>query len=314
MIDDTAERERSNQARPRRSGLGRGLDALIPTSGREGISSGGAPPPGAGEPLQVGIDDIITNPYQPRTHFDEHRLEELADSIRTHGIMQPLIVSHRDEQGRYVLIAGERRWRASRLAGLTMVPVVVKQAVPQAMLELALVENVVRADLSPLEEAVAYKQLMEEFGLSQGTIAERVGRSRVAISNTMRLLNAPDRIQAALAANHVSEGHARALLGIPNATDQLAALDMVIERGLNVRQTEDLVRRWGTNAARTRERAEIHRTPEETQFEEQLRTALGTRVSFRKGAQGQGGTVTIQYFSDEQLQSLYNRLVGEDHW
>ncbi len=314
MIDDAAEHDRSTPPRPRRGGLGRGLDALIPTSRPEDAASGGVPPSGAGEPLQVGIDAIITNPYQPRTHIDQHRLQELADSIRTHGIMQPLIVSNRDEQGRYVLIAGERRWRASRLAGLTTVPVVVKQAIPQAMLELALVENVVRADLSPLEEAVAYKQLMEEFGLSQGTIAERVGRSRVAVSNTMRLLNAPDRIQAALAANHISEGHARALLGIPNATDQLAALDLVIERGLNVRQTEDLVRRWGADLSRTKGQTESRRTPEEARFEEQLRTALGTRVSFRRGARGQGGTVTIQYFSDEQLQSLYNRLVGEDQW
>lgn len=313
MIDDAEDQKQSAQARPRRGGLGRGLDALIPTS-RPEHSAASVPPAGStGEPLQIGIDEITANPYQPRTHMDRHRLEELAESIRVHGIMQPLIVTHRDEQGKYILIAGERRWRASRLAGMTTVPVIVKHAVPQAMLELALVENVVRADLSPLEEAVAYKQLVEEFGLSQGTIAERVGRSRVAISNTMRLLNAPDRIRAALAGNQITEGHARALLGLPNATDQLAALDLVIERGLNVRQTEDLVRRWGLNAAKKGE-SERQRAPEEAQFEEQLRTALGTRVSFRRGARGQGGTVTIQYFSDEQLQSLYDRLVGEDQW
>ncbi|MGI8485294.1 MAG: ParB/RepB/Spo0J family partition protein [Thermomicrobiales bacterium] len=314
MTDDAEDQKQNVRTRTRRGGLGRGLDALIPTSRPEDPAAAVPPAVATGEPLQIGIDEITANPYQPRTHMDRHRLEELAESIRLHGIMQPLIVTRRDEEGRYILIAGERRWRASRLAGLTTVPVIVKHAVPQAMLELALVENVVRADLSPLEEAVAYKQLMEEFGLSQGTIAERVGRSRVAISNTMRLLNAPDRIRAALAGNQITEGHARALLGLPNATDQLAALDLVIERGLNVRQTEDLVRRWGLDAAKEKEAAERTRPPEDAQFEEQLRTALGTRVSFRRGAQGKGGTVTIQYFSDEQLQSLYDRLVGEDQW
>ena len=314
MIDDIEDQKQSVQARPRRGGLGRGLDALIPTSRPEETAAPVPPTVATGEPLQIGVNEISANPYQPRTHMDRHRLEELAESIHVHGIMQPLIVTHRDEQGKYILIAGERRWRAARLAGLATVPAIVKHAVPQAMLELALVENVVRADLSPLEEAVAYKQLMEEFGLSQGTIAERVGRSRVAISNTMRLLNAPDRIRAALAGNQITEGHARALLGLPNATDQLAALDLVIERGLNVRQTEDLVRRWGLDAAKAKDASERQRAPEEAQFEEQLRTALGTRVSFRRGAHGQGGTVTIQYFSDEQLQSLYDRLVGEDQW
>lgn len=314
MFDDAEDQKRSVQARPRRGGLGRGLDALIPTSRPENSAAPAPPAVATGEPLLIGVDEITANPYQPRTHMDRHRLEELAESIRVHGVMQPLIVTPRDENGKYILIAGERRWRASRLAGMAAVPVIVKHAVPQAMLELALVENVVRADLSPLEEAVAYKQLMEEFGLSQGTIAERVGRSRVAISNTMRLLNAPDRIRAALAGNQITEGHARALLGLPNATDQLAALDLVIERGLNVRQTEDLVRRWGLDAAKAKDESERQRAPEEAQFEEQLRTALGTRVSFRRGAQGQGGTVTIQYFSDEQLQSLYDRLVGQDQW
>lgn len=314
MTDDPSQSKQHPQSRARRGGLGRGLDALIPTSRPEPPAQATAESAGAGEPLQAGIDEIAPNPYQPRSHMDHHRLQELADSIRTHGIMQPLIVTRKDREGRFTLIAGERRWRAARLAGQETVPVIVKDAVPQAMLELAIVENVVRADLSPLEEAIAYKQLMEEFGLSQGAIAERVGRSRVAISNTMRLLNAPDRIRDALASNQISEGHARALLGLPNATDQLAALDEVLRRGLNVRQTEDLVRRWSADHAQANDEQRHQRAPEEAQFEEQLRSALGTRVSFRRSAQGRGGTVTIQYFSDEQLQALYNRLVGEDQW
>jgi ParB family chromosome partitioning protein len=304
-------------SRPRRGGLGRGLESLIPTTpspSTTGVAEDKVAATVSGEPLLVPIDDVQVNPYQPRTQIDRTRLQELAESIRIHGVMQPLIVTRKNENGLYTLIAGERRWRASRLAGLKTVPVILKDAVPQAMLELALVENVVRADLSPLEEAVAYKQLMEEFGLTQAAIAERVGRSRVTITNTMRLLGAPDRVREALASHLITEGHARALLGLPNATDQLGALEIVLHRELNVRQTEDLVRKWNTTQFQRPERDDSPRSREEAHFEEQLRSALGTRVAFKRGASGQGGTVTIQFFSDEQLQSLYDRLVGEDQW
>ena len=194
--------------------------------------------------------------------WTRRRWRSLAASIRVHGVIQPLVVTHGPERGRYVLIAGERRWRAARLAGLGAVPAIVKEAAPRAMLELALVENVVRADLAPLEEAAAYRQLIDDFGLTQAAVAERVGRSRVSVTNTLRLLALPDRVQRALAAGEISEGHARALLGLPTAPEQVAALEWVLEKGLSVRQTEELVRRWAAGeAARGRAPRARHRPP-----------------------------------------------------
>lgn len=290
----------------RRGGLGRGLDSLIPAQ---------APVPGRSDHdalIDAPVDQVQPNPYQPRTAMERHKLEELADSIKVHGVMQPVILTRDSTTGGYVLIAGERRWRAARIAGLRTLPAIVKEAAPQAMLELAIVENVVRADLSPLEEATAYRQLIDDFGLSQVEIAERIGRSRVSVTNTLRLLNAPDQVRDALSSNQITEGHARALLGLGTGTDQLTVLDLVLSRGLNVRQTEALVRRWLAGAGS--KPVESERDPEEVRLEDRLRTALGTRVSFRKGPQGSGGSLTIQFFSDEQLQALYDRLIGEELW
>ena len=293
---------------PRRGGLGRGLDALIPAFG-EGTSAS----------LDVDIDAIVPNPYQPRVEIDEGALRNLAESIRVHGVIQPLVVTHGEERGRYVLIAGERRWRAARLAGLGAVPVVVKEAVPRAMLELALVENVARADLSPLEEAAAYRQLIDDFGLTQAAVAERVGRSRVSVTNTLRLLALPDRVQRALGAGEISEGHARALLGLPTAAEQVAALDWVVERGLSVRQTEELVRRWAAGEAPRGERAaeavgasDRERVIRQA-FVDGLQRALGTRVTFRPAKEG-GGALTIHCGSDEELNALYEKMAGESIW
>lgn len=299
--DSPAASGRSSSAR--KGGLGRGLSALIPM----------LPATEAAAPTEVAIDAIAPNPFQPRANLDADKLDELTQSIRRHGVIQPLIVTRGEEADRYVLIAGERRWRAAVLAGLTAVPVVIKEAAPQAMLELALVENVVRADLSPLEEAGAYRQLIEEFGLTQASVAERVGRSRVSVTNTLRLLGAPARIQAALNTGEISEGHARALLGLPTAADQLAAFDAVVERGLTVRQTEELVRRHvaGSPTSTTNDR---RRPADETRLEDRFRTALGTKVSFKRGRHGAGGSLTIHYGSDEELDALYQRLVGEETW
>ena len=300
-------------AAARRGGLGRGLDALIPTF------SDAAP----AMTSDVDIDAIEPNPYQPRIEIDQEALEALAASIRVHGVIQPLVVTHGAERGRYVLIAGERRWRAARLAGLQAVPVVVKDAVPRAMLELALVENVVRADLSPLEEAAAYRQLIDDFGLTQAAVAERVGRSRVSVTNTLRLLLLPDRVQRSLSAGDISEGHARALLGLPTAPDQVAALEWVIAQGLSVRQTEELVRRWaaghppqGVRASKPSPdvdgdsgRTEVLRQA----FLDGLQRAIGARVGFRPAKEG-GGTLTIHFSSDEELTTLYEKLGGQDVW
>ncbi len=301
-------------AAARRGGLGRGLDALIPTFGDAAPAT----------TSDVDIDAIEPNPYQPRIEIDQEALEALAASIRVHGVIQPLVVTHGAERGRYVLIAGERRWRAARLAGLQAVPVVVKDAVPRAMLELALVENVVRADLSPLEEAAAYRQLIDDFGLTQAAVAERVGRSRVSVTNTLRLLLLPDRVQRSLSAGDISEGHARALLGLPTAPDQVAALEWVIAQGLSVRQTEELVRRWAAGHPPQGARVPAPINPDadgdsgrtevlRQAFLDGLQRAIGARVGFRPAKEG-GGTLTIHFSSDEELTTLYEKLGGQDVW
>ena len=303
--------DRSGPQSPRRGGLGRGLDALIPAYGE-----------GAAAALDIDIDAISPNPYQPRVEMDAEALETLAASIRVHGVIQPLVVTRGPERGRFVLIAGERRWRAARLAGLGAVPAVIKEAVPRAMLELALVENVVRADLAPLEEAAAYRQLIDDFGLTQAAVAERVGRSRASVTNTLRLLALPDRVQRALGAGDISEGHARALLGLPTAPEQVAALEWVLEKGLSVRQTEELVRRWaacespkgGPAPPEPAARGESDRDAALCQaFVDGLQRALGTRVGFRPAKEG-GGTLTIHYNSDEELNALYEKLGGKELW
>ncbi len=293
----------------RRGGLGRGLGALIPTGPDDSRQADGPALPSL---TSVPIDAIRPNPYQPRTRMNERQLLELAQSIREHGVVQPLIVTRGQQPETYTLIAGERRWRASQRAGLETVPVVVKDAAPQEMLELALVENLVRADLSPLEEAMAYRQLIDEFGLTQATVAERVGRSRVSVTNTLRLLGAPEQIQEALGEGTITEGHARALLGLVNALDQVAALGLVIDREMTVRQTEALVRRWLADGPKV-ETAPAERDADEIRVEDRFRGALGARVTFRRSTRG-GGAMTIHYSSPDELDSLYDRLVGEDVW
>lgn len=301
----------------RKGGLGRGLDALIPSTS---ASSSSQQPKAAttaqaapfGQPMELPTAALSPNPYQPRAHMDRQHLEELTASIRTHGIVQPIIVTPADDSDSWHIVAGERRWRAAQRAGLSHVPVIVKNAAPQAMLEIALVENIVRADLNPLEEAAAFQQLIEEFGISQAELAGRVGRSRVAVSNILRLLNSPEAVKDALLRGHVTEGHARALLGLPSSAAQVEALRQVIDQQMSVRQTEQLVRRWLTpdqDDSKARDR-----DPEERRVEDELRQALGTQVAFRRRSGGNGGTLTIQVFSDEELNALYSRLVGDDAW
>ncbi|MGH2367081.1 MAG: ParB/RepB/Spo0J family partition protein, partial [Chloroflexota bacterium] len=239
--------------------MGRGLDALIggprePTAGHAAPTHAGvsAEAPATGEGVgsaarEVEIGRIERNPRQPRKHLDEQQLAELADSIREHGLIQPLVVSRleaNDDGGpRYRLIAGERRWEAARIAGLVRVPVVIREVTPRELLELALVENVQRADLNAVEEATAYQQLAEEFGLTQEQIGQRVGKSRFAVANTMRLLHLPAAVQQAVIDGLLSEGHARAILGLPDQEAQRRVAQQVIDLGLSVRQTEELVRR-----------------------------------------------------------------------
>ncbi len=282
-----------------KTGLGRGLGALIP---------------GGGGVDEVDIDLITPNPEQPRQRFDEAALDELAASIREHGLLQPLVVTRLvAENGAvsYRLIAGERRLLAARRAGLTRVPVVVRETTPRGLLELALVENLQRADLGPLEEAQAYRRLAEEFGLSQEAIAARVGKSRVAVANALRLLSLPEPIKEGLSSGLISEGHARALLGLPDAAARLQAYAEVTGRALSVRQTEELVRRLRTAPPATpAPRASSRPDPDLAAIEERLRRALGTQVRLERSRKG--GRIVIQFYGDEDLTALLARLLGEE--
>jgi ParB family chromosome partitioning protein len=282
----------------RKSGLGKGLDALIPTAEEE---SGAAAATGVTE---VPLASITPNPHQPRSSLRDQDVVELAASIEEHGIIQPLLVTGAPDG--YQLIAGERRWRAARLAGLATVPVVVKDVAPREMLELALVENLQRDDLNPLEEAIAYRQLVEEFKLTQEQVARRVGKSRAAISNTLRLLKAVRTVQEALMEGKISEGHARALMGLEQAEAQEAAFKTVLKQGLNVRQTEELVRRLLGAPREKKSAPEV--SPETRALETSFRQALGTKVNLTRS--DKGGRVVIFFYSDEELDALYERIVG----
>ena len=281
-----------------RRGLGKGLGALIPATEVSG--------PGLSE---VAVDLIVPNPMQPRQALDAGALQELADSIREHGLLQPLIVTSVQDpasDAQYQIIVGERRWEAAKMAGLTRVPVIVKEATPQEMLELALVENIQRADLNPLEEAAAYRQLMDDFGLTQEQVAEKVGKSRVTVANSVRLLRLPDEIKRALAEGQISEGHARALLALNERADQLKVLEAIVKKGLSVRQTEEMVRRVASGV-QPRRRGEPP-SPETEALENEFRNALGTKVRLFRSKKG--GKLVIQFYSEEELEAIYRVIVG----
>jgi ParB family chromosome partitioning protein len=289
-----------------RRGLGKGLAALIPTAPTELTEAATT------IAHEVPVGAIAPNPRQPRQKQDPAALQELADSIREHGLIQPLIVTAAtmDQQAagvQYQLIAGERRWTAAQLAGLRAVPVIVKEATPQQMLELALVENIQRADLSPLEEATAYRQLIDEFGLTQEEVAVRVGKSRVTVANVVRLLRLPDEAKAALLEDQITEGHARALLGIEAPETMIRLLRVVIRRGLNVRQTEELVRRQALEA---QPKVKETPSPETAALEGRFREALGTKVRLFRSKKG--GKLVIHFYSEEELQAIYDAIIGSE--
>jgi ParB family chromosome partitioning protein len=287
----------------RKTGLGRGLEALIPTGGEERPLSGGV--------TLAAVSDISPNPRQPRAHIEGEELAELAESIREHGVIQPLIVTQSElaeGPGGYVLVAGERRLLAARMAGLESVPVIVREASDQQRLELALVENVQRADLGPLEAAQAYRQLAEDFDLSHEEIAARVGKKRATVTNTLRLLKLPSGVQQALADGRISEGHARALLMLATPQAQTAAMQTILAQDLNVRQAEALVRRL--SGERPAPKAKAPHSPEVAALEERLQVSLGTRVNLNR--RRNGGTLTIHFYSDEELDALVDRILGHE--
>lgn len=291
----------------RKKGLGRGLDALLGEVSLERaanrVASGGAVaaiPPGEGLP-SILVADIHPNPSQPRRHFGEDSLEELAQSLKRHGLIQPILV--RPHGQGYQIVAGERRWRAAQLAKLHEVPIILKELSDREALELAIVENIQRENLSPLEEARGYRRLIDEFGNTQEDLSQHVGKSRSHIANTLRLLDLPDAVLILLDEGKVSAGHARALIG---TADPSALAALVVNRGLNVRQTEKLAK-FGRSKLTPRPRVE--KDADTRALERDLTARLGLHVAI--SGQGESGHVTIQYKTLEQLDLVIARLRGE---
>jgi len=333
-------------------GLGRGLDALI--SGASDVISAQQQPSAPVDSMpQVSIDSVIPNPRQPRRAFreDDPKLLELSASIKEHGLLQPIVVARLDdvknlhkpqsEEGwfdnpplaqsagpaateplvapivEFQIIAGERRWRAARLAGLLEVPVIIKEVTPQQMLELALIENIQRADLNPIEEALAYQSLIQEFGLTQEMVAKRVGKDRSTITNSLRLLQLAPRVREALMNqfDHFTEGHARALAALSREEDQVSAMNQIIALHLNVRQAEELAARLKASeqieAAIQKVTSSPRRAPEMIDLEAQFRDALMVKVDLKCNTKGKG-TLVLHFNDQEELENLYSRLVKHD--
>jgi ParB family chromosome partitioning protein len=279
----------------RSQGLGRGLGALIP-------QRTGAP----ASAIEIPISRIRSNPHQPRKRFDAEGLAALTASISANGVIQPVLVAETADG--YLLVAGERRLRAAQAAGLDRIPAVVRQLIDRDQLELALVENLQREDLDPLETADAYRQLVNRFGFSHDDVANRVGRARSTVVNTLRLLELAPEVQSAIADGRLSEGHGRALGGIPPEA-QARVLETVVGQELSVRQTEELVRRLREPRAKPDKTATARkRDPDLERVEEDLRRALGTKVSLARSRRG--GRIVIEYYGDEELARLYDRLTG----
>lgn len=329
-----------------RFGLGRGLDALI--SGASEVMANQQQPAGDLENAVpfIPIESIIPNPRQPRRAFreDDPALLELSASIHEHGLLQPIVVTSLDKQGikeangwltdevekeadgtsvpdgvQYQIIAGERRWRAARIAGLAKVPVVIKDVTPQQMLELALIENIQRSDLNPIEEALAYQALIQDFGLTQEMVAKQVGKDRTTITNSLRLLQLAPRVRDALInqLEHFTEGHARTLVGIAREEDQVTAMNKIIALHLNVRQAEELAARIkaaeNIDEAVNKIKPAPQRSAEVEELESHFRNALMAKVDLKYTPKGKG-TLVVHFNNQEELESLYNRLVKHEQY
>lgn len=285
--------------------LGRGLSALL--------SETPAATAANEELREVDIDLIEPNNVQPRTRFDETQLEELAQSIKTNGVVQPILV-RKTNGGRYQIVAGERRWRAAQRAGLQRIPSVIRDVPDDKMLELALIENIQRQELNAIEEAYAYKRLIETFNLTQETVAQRVGRDRTFVTNYLRLLRLPEDIQRLVEENKLAMGHARALLGIDDADKQRQIARNIIERSLSVRDTERAVKRVvaGDDSDSTVVTAPTERGSDANTraAESKLRRRLGTQVHILPNQSGEGGKIEVQYYNEGDLQRLYELITG----
>lgn len=330
---------------PKKRGLGRGLAALLAnTSGEQPAHAGGSagagpqPAPAGADaashsgqtasddaPRLLALDALSPNPHQPRGQFDPGSLAELAESIRVHGIIQPLVVTPvtpiPEHAGHFWIIAGERRWRAARLAGLEQVPVIVRAATQQALTELALVENIQRDNLNAIEEALAYQALINGYGLTQSEVAERVGKSRSAVANTLRLLGLPPMTQQALVEGRIAAGHGRALLALPDAASILTLAGEIEQRQLSVRQAETLVKQWldaqAAPAAEPTAESPAKGAPDPQRLahlghlESRFRSALGTKVNLNRNEDGSGRLV-VHFYSDEELEAIYQLIAGAD--
>jgi ParB family chromosome partitioning protein len=294
----------SNASDKPHKALGRGLSALLPPR------PAAAAPPAPATQLNIATEAILPNPLQPRTVFQPERLEELAASIRANGIIQPLIVRRHGDG--YQIVAGERRWRAAKLAQLKEVPVLVQEVSDPRMLELALIENIQREDLNPIETAAAYERLGKEYHLSQDEIGRRTGKDRASISNMIRLLRLPKEVQLLLAENRLSTGHARALLTLNSESEQIELAEKAVELGFSVRQMEAAVQSTATDPLRPRggPRREAPQDPNVRAAAEELERVLGTRVRIVE-LSDQRGRVEIEYYNQEDLERVFQQIVGE---
>ena len=295
-----------------KKGLGRGLDALIRTPSAVSVSDGNnqtAHDPATGEAVRrVPIGDVVPSPFQPRKRFQEEHLAELVESIREHGVIQPLIV--RDVAGRLELIAGERRWRACQRLDLTEVPVIIRPASDKDVVELALIENLQREDLNPIEEAEAYARLAREFGLKQEEIAQRVGKNRATVSNAIRLLELDPSVQSLVSQNLLTTGHAKAILGIKGMAEQKLIADLVLRKQLNVRATEKLVSEH-INGRSTSKKPASSKLPKQVEtyvrdIEDRLRSRFATNVHVAHG--DKKGKIEIEYFGNDDLGRILELL------
>lgn len=282
----------------KRKALGRGLNALLPAASATGADK---------RFQDLPIDSIVPSKYQPRTSYQPERLNELAQSIKSNGIVQPIIV--RKSGSQYQLIAGERRWRAAKIAGLRTIPAVIRDVSEYKTLELALIENIQRQDLNPLEEATAYAALINEFQLTQDEVAQRVGKDRSSIANYLRLLKLPQEIKDRIQNLELSMGHARALIALEKTKDQMELLNRILQEHLNVRQTENLIRNWkkpGSHKAKGGTKAD----PNVRAAEQKLQEILGTQVVIRTSADGKG-RIEIHYHNADDLIRIYDLIAGE---
>jgi ParB family chromosome partitioning protein len=286
----------------KRKVLGRGLDALLPSAGSI---------PSEKTFVEIPVEDVIPNKYQPRAAFGAEQLRSLAQSIKSNGIVQPLIV--RRSGSKYQLIAGERRWRAAQLAGLKLVPAVIRDVSEYKSLELALIENIQRQDLNPIEEATAYFSLVQDFELTQEEVAQRVGKDRSSVANYLRLLKLPDDIKRKIQRQELSMGHARAISALENAADQLNLVSRIVSEQLNVRQTEHLVRDYQSSqkkiAEQTAQKVTAKEDPNVRAAEQRLQEAFGTRVLIQAHTRKEGGRIEIWYENSDDLIRIFDLLL-----